>query len=66
MEDRQTAISDSHIKVAGVVENDDAHVDDVDDLHPLVDHDAVAFLRERSFEVDIYENNNIESEICRY
>ena len=48
------------------VESYDAHIDDVDDLHPLVDQDMAAFLRDRSFEVDILDNNNTEANICKY
>ena len=49
-----------------VVDSDDDHVHDVDDLHPLVDHDVVDFLREKSGEVDISDNDNIQAELSKY
>ena len=62
------AYSDNHIEVESVVETEDGHHDMVDDLHPLVDQDIVAFLRDenQSCDVDILDNSNIDIEGGRY
>ena len=60
--------SDNHVEVESVIETDDGHPDSVDDLHPLVDQDIIAFLRDenQSCDIDILYNNNIDIEGGRY
>ena len=45
-----------------------SHPDSVNDLHPLVDQDVLAFIRsDQDFqEVDILDNYNIDVEMSRY
>ena len=59
---------DNHVEIVSVVETDDGHPDSVDDLHPLVDQDVLAYLTNEDYspEVDIVDNNNIEVGIGRY
>ena len=58
----EIAFSDNHADtVSGVT-----HVHDVDDLHPLVDHDVVDFLRDSSVEVDILNSGKDQAEISKY
>ena len=60
--------SDNHVEVVSVVETDDGHPDTVDDLHPLVDQDVLAYLRNEDYspQVEIVDNNNIDVGISRY
>ena len=55
------------MEIGNVVESDDASHDTVDDLHPLINQEVLAFLRneDHSQEVDIYDNN-IDTDIGRY
>ena len=62
----EIAYSDNHVIIASGVECNDAHVHDVDDLHPLIDHDVVNFLRDSSSEFDILDNDNIQAELSKY
>ena len=54
--------------ILSVVETDDGHPDNVDDLHPLVDQDLIAFLnnKDHSVEIEHFENNNSDIEVGRY
>ena len=73
VEGRHSAIQgvdcgDNHVEVVSVVETDDGHPDSVDDLHPLVDQDVLAYFRHEDYspEVDIVDNDNIDVGIGRY
>ena len=59
--------SNNNVDIGNVVEIEDASHDTVDDLHPLIDQEVLAFLRneDHSQEVDIYDNN-IDTDIGRY
>ena len=61
-----SACDDSHGYSLDRVEM--SHPDSVNDLHPLVDQDVLAFIRsDQDFqEVDILDNNNVKIEIGRY
>ena len=60
--------TDNNVEIGNVVETDDASHDTVDDLHPLINQEVLAFLRneDHSQEVDICDNNNIDTDIGRY
>ena len=60
--------SNNNLKFESVVETDDVQPDTVDDLHPLIDQEVLALLRNEDFlhDVEICENTNIGAEIGRY
>ena len=54
------------MEIGNVIETDDDPHDTVDDLHPLIDQEVLAFLRNEDHLQDICDNNNIYTDIGRY